>query len=72
MKLAPVFEKLLEGWKAQGYTLCAMKAIVEETEVTKLPLHSVVDESVPGRSGTLSVQGPEFLPDIGEAAFPAN
>jgi peptidoglycan/xylan/chitin deacetylase (PgdA/CDA1 family) len=62
MKLAPVFEKLLEGWKAQGYELVPMKAIVEGTEVTKLPMHSVLDEPVAGRSGTLSMQGAEFLP----------
>ena len=62
MKLAPVFEKLLEGWKSQGYELCAMQALVEATDVTKLPLHNVVDESVAGRSGVLAVQGAEFLP----------
>lgn len=63
MKLAPSMEKLLEGWKAQGYELVAMKSLVEQTDVAKLPLHSIVDEGVAGRSGTLSVQGAEFLPE---------
>ena len=27
-----------------------------------LPLHSVVEGPIPGRSGTLATQGPEFLP----------
>ena len=61
MKLAPVFERLLEGWKKQGYHLCAMRDLVDATDVTKLPMHSAVDGSLPGRSGTLAVQGPAFL-----------
>jgi undecaprenyl phosphate-alpha-L-ara4FN deformylase len=62
MKLSPAFERLLEGWKSQGYRLCAMREVVERTEVAKLPLHSVIDAPVPGRSGALASQGPEFLP----------
>ena len=62
MKLAPVFEKLLEGWKAQGYEIVAMQVLAGATDVAKLPLHSVIEQAVPGRAGTLSVQGPEFLP----------
>ena len=61
MKLAPVFEKLLEGWKAQGYELCAMRELVGTVEPSKLPLHSVVDAPRQGRSGTLASQGPAFL-----------
>ena len=67
MKLAPVFEKLLEGWKAQGYELCAMREMVNGVEPAKLPLHSVVDAPRQGRSGTLASQGPAFLP---EESFP--
>ena len=62
MKLAPIFETLLAGWKAQGYALVPMRSIVEATDVAKLPLCRVQDEAVPGRSGTLSVQGAAFLP----------
>jgi len=62
MKLSGAFEKLLNGWKAQGYELVPMRTIVDATEVAKLPLHSVVDAAVPGRSGVLSVQGGAFLP----------
>jgi peptidoglycan/xylan/chitin deacetylase (PgdA/CDA1 family) len=61
MKLAPIFEKLLEGWKAQGYELCAMRELVGAVEPSKLPLHSVVDAPRQGRSGTLASQGPPFL-----------
>ncbi len=62
MKLAPAFERLLEGWKSQGYTLVAMRNLVDGTAITHLPLHSVVAGTVPGRSGTLALQGQAFLP----------
>jgi undecaprenyl phosphate-alpha-L-ara4FN deformylase len=68
MKLAPVFEALLSGWKAQGYQLVPMRVQVAMTDMAKLPMHSVIDAEVPGRSGTLSAQGPVFLPLEGHAS----
>jgi undecaprenyl phosphate-alpha-L-ara4FN deformylase len=61
MKLAPIFERLLQGWLGQGYELVAMRDVVDRTDVAKLPLCNVVQAPVAGRSGTLSTQGPEFL-----------
>jgi peptidoglycan/xylan/chitin deacetylase (PgdA/CDA1 family) len=61
MKLAPVFERLLEGWRKQGYELVAMRDLVASLETATLPLHCVHDGVVAGRSGTLAVQGPVFL-----------
>jgi hypothetical protein len=61
MKLAPVFERLLEGWKGQGFRLVALRDLVEATDVSHLPLHEVREGEVPGRSGRLAVQGPAFL-----------
>ena len=61
MKLAPVFEKLIEGWKAQGYELVAMRELVLAREPFTLPAHEVRAAPVPGRSGTLASQGPAFL-----------
>ena len=61
MKLAPVFEQLLEGWKDQGYRLVSLKDLVDGLPPGALPLHTVLDAPLPGRSGTLSVQGPAFL-----------
>jgi undecaprenyl phosphate-alpha-L-ara4FN deformylase len=66
MKLAGVFEKLIEGWKAQGYEISAMRELVAAYDPAKLPLHSVVDGALPGRSGTLAAQGPGFL--VGESS----
>jgi undecaprenyl phosphate-alpha-L-ara4FN deformylase len=61
MKLAGVFEKLIGGWKAQGYEISAMRDLVAAYDPATLPLHSVLDAALPGRSGTLAAQGPRFL-----------
>jgi peptidoglycan/xylan/chitin deacetylase (PgdA/CDA1 family) len=61
MKLAPIFDKLLEGWKSQGYELVAMRELVAGTPPAGLPLHSVLDAPIAGRSGALAAQGPAFL-----------
>ena len=63
MKLSPVFEQLVQGWKAQGYDLVALRDLASTTDARTLPLHEVVDVPVPGRSGTLASQGPVFLAD---------
>jgi peptidoglycan/xylan/chitin deacetylase (PgdA/CDA1 family) len=62
MKLLPVFDKLLEGWKAQDYELVAMRELVAVTDPAAIPMHSVIDGTVPGRSGTLACQSTAFLP----------
>jgi peptidoglycan/xylan/chitin deacetylase (PgdA/CDA1 family) len=62
MKLAPAFERLLEGWKAQGYRLVALRELRATLDPASLPLHTVLDGEIPGRSGTLALQGPAFLP----------
>ena len=61
MKLAPAFERLLEGWKAQGYAIVAMRDLLAGLDVAALPLDTVADGEIPGRSGTLALQGPAFL-----------
>ena len=61
MKLAGAFEKLLAGWKGQGYELVSMRDLVLGREPFALPLHEVVAAPVPGRSETLATQGPSFL-----------
>lgn len=63
MKLAPVFDKLLEGWKSQGFELVAMRDLVDAADPANLPLHSVAEGTLPGRSGTLACQGAAFLPE---------
>lgn len=64
MKLAPVLENLLTGWKQQGYELCSVKSLAEDFKLDDLPRHEIRWGEVPGRSGELLVQGPEFLADF--------
>ena len=61
MKLLPAFERLLEGWKAQGYNLVPLRTLVAEHPHAALPLHTVLDAPLPGRAGKLAIQGPAFL-----------
>ncbi len=58
-RLAPAFEQLLEGWRSQGYRLVSLAEYAAGLEPARLPRHEVVLGSVPGRSGTLAVQGAE-------------
>jgi peptidoglycan/xylan/chitin deacetylase (PgdA/CDA1 family) len=64
MKLAPVFEKLLLGWQEQGYELVSTAKLREGLDPALLPRHKIGWGEVPGRSGELLVQGPEFLADV--------
>ena len=60
-KLAPIFEELLAGWKRQGYELVPMRALAEALDLKKLPRHEIAVGAVAGRSGTLALQGKEYL-----------
>ncbi len=61
MKLLPVFEALLTGWKSMGFELVATRKLFEALDARLLPRHELVMGEVPGRSGTLALQGKEFL-----------
>ena len=61
IKLLPVFERLLAGWTEQGYVLSSTGAIFDDLDAAKLPRHEVIRGECPGRSGTLMLQGEDFL-----------
>ena len=63
MRLAPVFDKLLAGWKAQDYQLVPMRTLYESLTFL-LPRCEVGPGRVAGRSGTLFTQRDEFLGDV--------
>ena len=65
MKLAPVFEKLLAGWRAAGYALVSLRDYFDALEAKTLPRHVVTAAEIPGRSGTLALQDEEFLAQAG-------
>jgi len=68
MLLAPVLNRLVAGWKAQGYNVTSMRRLYESLQPMALPRHEAELAAVPGRSGTLLVQGREFLGDVNLAA----
>ena len=57
MKLSNVFETLLAGWQTQGYRLGTTRDYFEGLDPKHLPIHRMERGTVPGRSGTLMVQG---------------
>jgi undecaprenyl phosphate-alpha-L-ara4FN deformylase len=61
MKLLPVFDTLLAGWKAQGYELCTTGEVFQSLDVETLPYCEVHNAEIPGRSGALATQGKIFL-----------
>jgi len=61
MKLLPVFEALLAGWKSMGFDLVPMRGLFDALTLPALPRHELVMDEIPGRSGTLALQGKEFL-----------
>jgi len=61
MRLLHVFDKLLSGWKAQGYQLVTTCQLLESLDLTQLPRHTIVQGGLEGRSGTMSLQGPAIM-----------
>jgi len=68
MRLSPVLDRLLTGWKAQGWQLGPMRALYDAVEPLALPRCEATMGTLAGRSGTLLMQGDEFLADVAEAA----
>ncbi|MGH8315665.1 MAG: hypothetical protein ACRETU_11015, partial [Steroidobacterales bacterium] len=64
LRLAPLLERLLTGWKAQGYQLSSLRRLYETLEPMALPRCEVGMDPIPGRSGTLFCQRQEFLGDV--------
>jgi undecaprenyl phosphate-alpha-L-ara4FN deformylase len=54
-KWLTIFEKLMEGWQAQGYELVSMRQYLHGLDVGTLPRQEVVMQEVDGRVGKLSV-----------------
>jgi len=56
-KLSPVFARLLDGWRAQGYRLGAMTDYYEKVKHAPMPTLRWGWGEVPGRSGRVLMQG---------------
>ena len=66
-RLCGVFDQLLTGWKARGWTLGPVRDLREAVEPLALPRCETLLSAIPGRTGTLLVQGEEFLGEVDEA-----
>jgi undecaprenyl phosphate-alpha-L-ara4FN deformylase len=58
MRLLPAFDALLQLWKTRGVKLCSLADIYKGLSRDELPRHLIQLGEIPGRSGTLSLQGP--------------
>ena len=67
-RFAPVLDRLLTGWRAQGYTLVALREVLLRLQPLALPRCCVGPGTVPGRVGEVLLQGDEFLGDVDLAA----
>lgn len=54
-RLAPWFERLLGGWRDQGYELVSLGGLAACLDLDALPVRPVQTGAVAGRSGTLAV-----------------
>ena len=67
-KLDEFLEQLFAGWREQGYELTSIQTLASAFDVNKLPRHELIVDTVPGRCGTLLMQGKEFLSEWRQAA----
>jgi len=56
-QLAPVFDRLLQGWKVAGLHCTSLRGYADTLDLSALPRHHVGLGSIAGRSGTLATQG---------------
>lgn len=61
MKLAAVFDALLSGWSRQGYRLGTVADLHRALDRNALPHCEVLHGEIPGRSGSVLIQGRPFL-----------
>nr|AMK59167.1 hypothetical protein CV_0745 [uncultured bacterium UPO42] len=68
LRLGDTLERLLAGWREQGYELVSLTQLRDTLDPDRLPRHEMIRGEIPGRSGTLMLQGEEFLSTWQEAA----
>jgi undecaprenyl phosphate-alpha-L-ara4FN deformylase len=59
-KLKGTFDTMLSGWKTQGYSLTSTRSVFESLQLDSLPVCRAIQGTVPGRSGTMFIQGDEI------------
>lgn len=67
-RLAPVLERLLDGWRILGYEICSLRTIAESLEPKGLGHHVIEELGGTAQARGAAVQGPEFLAGDDEVA----
>ena len=67
-QLAPVLERLIDGWRILGYEIGGLRALAESLEPKGLGHYAVEERVAPDRAGRVAVQGLAFLAEDGEVA----
>lgn len=68
LKFGDTLERLLTGWREQGYEMVSLGTMRDALDPALLPRHEMVRGEIPGRAGRLMLQGEEFLSTWKEAA----
>ncbi|MFA4968936.1 MAG: 4-deoxy-4-formamido-L-arabinose-phosphoundecaprenol deformylase [Sulfuritalea sp.] len=68
LKFGDTLERLLTGWREQGYEMVSLGKMRDALDPALLPRHEMVRGEIPGRAGRLMLQGEEFLSTWKEAA----
>lgn len=68
LRFIDTLERLLTGWREQGYELVSLGSMRDTLDPVLLPRHDMVRGEIPGRAGRLLLQGEEFLSTWKEAA----
>lgn len=68
LKFGDTLERLLTGWREQGYELVSLGKMRDALDPALLPRHEMGRGEIPGRAGKLMRQGEEFLSTWKEAA----
>ncbi len=68
LKFGDTLERLLTGWREQGYDLVSLGKMRDALDPATLPRHEMIRGEIPGRAGQLMLQGEEFLSTWKEAA----
>jgi peptidoglycan/xylan/chitin deacetylase (PgdA/CDA1 family) len=60
-RLLPVLEKLIAGWREQGYEPTSLRKLYETLRAKPLPYYCVEQGTIQGRSGSLMITTEPFL-----------
>ncbi len=65
MKLSPLFERILDGWREQGHELVSLGKYLGSFRIDTLPHHEIRYTEIPGRTGTVAMQGRQVASNPG-------